>query len=163
MIESNDFKRIKEVDEGYDFEVERHKIKHDGAERIAPLKTAEHLGTSLDKVIISHLKLIHVPFWQLNVSVAEGIYSFEINAVTGETVSEEEIPEREKGWMEVTNETLEDLKRPGAWMEYASQFSGGILGTIKDSILRLALNRNIQITILVLVALLLILDFLGFI
>lgn len=162
MIEGNEFKRIKEVEEGYEFEVEDHKIKHSGAERIAPLKAAEHLGTSLDKVIVSHLKLIHVPFWELNVSVAEGVYSFEINAVTGETVSEEEIPEREKGWMEVTNETLEELKQPGAWMEYAGRFSGGFLSSLKDFILRLALNRNIQLTILFLVALLLALDLLGY-
>ena len=162
FIESEEPKRIKEVEEGYEFGVPRHKIKQHGAEKIAPLKTAEHLGVPLDKVIISHLKLIHVPYWNINVSVAEGVYAFEINAVSGEPTSEEEIPEREKGWMEITNETLEELKQPGAWVEYAAQISGGVLGSIKKFLWRILSNRTILITILLLILLLVIFSFYGY-
>ena len=117
-------------DKKYPFEIQRPRIRDREAERIIPLKVAAMLGTTKDNIVISGLDMVYVPKWMAFVTVAEGTYRLEINAVTGEITNEEQVPVRERGWLELTGETLQDLKRPGAWIEYSAKMGSGVIYTL---------------------------------
>jgi len=136
--------------QGYQFEVERALIGEKDAVKVAQIKMAKQLELPKENLLISGLKLVYVPIWVASVSVAEGTYKLEFNAVNGELMSEAEIPEREKGWLEVTGETLSELKEPGAWVRYTQSVGGNLFTVLQNNPLTQAVLSNKQLQILLL-------------
>ena len=166
LMEGYTLERIRKPEENYQFQINHPRIEEEQVKKIAPLKLAQKMQLGRDNVVISGLTMAYVPTWIVNISVAEGVFRIEVNAVTGETFGEEEVPEREKGWMEVTQETLEELKEPGAWLRYSSEIMGSTsqaLGTSLTGFLSAFwYNRKLQITILVIILLIVALDVMGY-
>ena len=71
------------------------------------------------------MRQIYVPFWVVYVTVAEGTFKIKISAINGEVFGSEKVPIREKGFMEITEETLEELKNPKAWLKYTKEIVAG--------------------------------------
>ncbi|MBS3063060.1 MAG: hypothetical protein J4203_04255 [Candidatus Diapherotrites archaeon] len=140
--------------EGYKFEVERPLTSERDAPQIAQIKLAHKLELPKDHVIVSGLKTVYVPIWVASVSVAEGNYRLELSAVNGELLSEAEIPEREKGWLEVTAETLSELKEPGAWVRYSASVGNTVFDSLVNNPLTQSMmsNRQLQILLLAVIA-----------
>ncbi len=140
--------------QGYKFEVERPLVSERDAPQIAQIKMAKKLELPKANVLISGLRQVYVPVWVASVSVAEGTYRLEFSAVNGETLSETEIPEREKGWLEVTSETLSELKEPGAWVKYSTSVGGNLFDFLANNPVTQAVmsNRQLQIMLLAVVA-----------
>ncbi len=113
--------RIKEPEQGYEFEVVSPLITEQKFEQLAKIRLAKKFEVGLNNVVISGQRMIYVPEWMLTVTVAEGNYQFNISAVDGQIMNEIEGPIREKGWIEVSKETISELKRPGAWAEYSQE------------------------------------------
>ncbi len=73
---------------------------------------------------------IYYPVWLAFATVVGQIYEFEISAVTGKILGEENVPEREKGYAELTKEALEELKEPRAWLRYGMEIAAIGIATI---------------------------------
>jgi len=110
---------VKELPDQYPLVVRKPLFTKNEAEKIALLKTASLVGTNRDNIVLTGFQVIYYPMWIAFVTVAKQTYQLEISAITGEIFGEEKVPEREKGFVEITKETLSDLKRPGAWIEYS--------------------------------------------
>ena len=100
------------------FEEKETTIEKKEQEAVLQFKAAEYFGVPKTNVVISSTKKILVPFYETFVEVKEGTFDIKINAVNGEVMGIEKVPVREKGFVEVTKETIDDLKDPKQWVEY---------------------------------------------
>ncbi len=125
---------LQELDDKYPIVVRKAIFSKIEAEKIALLKTASLLEADRNDVVLTGFKEIYYPMWLAFATIAGQTYEFEISAVTGEIFVEEKVPEREKGFVELTHETLQELKKPGAWLKYSkeiAQIGGGKLSRKK--------------------------------
>ncbi|RLG18122.1 hypothetical protein DRN67_04510 [Candidatus Micrarchaeota archaeon] len=112
---------VKELPDDYPLEVKEPVFSESEAKKIAQLKTAAMLKTAKESVIISDFRTIYYPMWVAGISVGKQNYELEISAITGEIFGEEKVPERQQGFVEITKETLQELKKPGAWLKYGRE------------------------------------------
>jgi hypothetical protein len=103
------------------FDEEETTIEKREQNDVLQFKTAEYFHVPKENVVISSVKKVLIPFYETFVEVQEGTFKIKINAVSGEMIGIEEVPEREKGFMEITKETLDDLKDPKKWLEYTKE------------------------------------------
>ncbi len=132
----NETELAQELNDNYPMVVRKAIFSKTEAEKIALLKTASLLEADRDDIILTGFKEIYYPRWIAFATVAGQTYEFEISAVTGEIFGEEKVPEREKGFVELTHETLQELKKPGAWLRYSkeiAQISSGKLAGKKTN------------------------------
>lgn len=120
-------------DDSYPFSAGKALISKKEAEKIALLKTASMVGTTRENIVLSGMQLVYYPTWNVFVTVAEENYELDISAVSGKIFGEERVPEREKGFVEITKETLNELKEPGAWLKYSKEVTGTVGKTIRKS------------------------------
>jgi len=83
------------------------------------LRLASKLSKPIQNISVTNIKPVYFPFWKIFVTVAEGNYELIVNGVTGEITNEEKIPVREKGFIEITEETFKELQNPANWSRYA--------------------------------------------
>ncbi len=114
------------VDPQIPFEVKEALIAESEEAEVIKIKSSEHFKVPRTNILISHRKTILVPYFVTFITVKEGTFRVKMNAVTGEINGIEKLPKRERGYLEITAETLKDLKRPGAWAEYS-------VGLIKET------------------------------
>ena len=141
------------VPEGVETEIERVGLSEQEVKRIAPMRLAAKLEVSKSNVEISGIKLAFVPFWRVKVEIGGKAFELVVNAVNGEIASEDEIPYREKSLLELTGETLSELKSPNAWVEYTGRVynrivGSGIMRAVGKAILT---NRYVQLAIVVII------------
>ncbi len=118
-----DNKLVKELPDDYPLIVRKPLFSAAEAEKIALLKTSALIGADRNNVVLTGFKVVYYPMWLAFVTVKEKTYELEISAVTGEIFGEEQVPEREKGFVEITKETLHELKEPGAWVKYSKEIA----------------------------------------
>ena len=151
-----------EPSEDYPFEVRKAKFSSSDVKEIAGVKLASNLGIAKENVIISAVEKTYLPIWSTSVTITENNYLMEINAVSGEIMNEEEIPEREKGWLDITAETIDELKNPGSWVKYTSEVGKSVApktGSFFNSFMN---DKSTQVIVLGIIAILVILwVFLG--
>jgi len=99
-------------------EVKKNLLSKTTQDHVLKVKTAEFFKIAKDNVVISNVKLIMLPLYESFITVVGETHEIFINAVTGEVNGTSEVPSREKGFMEITQETLRDLKDPKAWLTY---------------------------------------------
>ncbi len=90
-------------------------------EKILVLKTAQHFKVPKENLIVSNIKLFLVPFYETHITIEKENYSIRMNAVDGNLHGIEKIPEREKGFLEITRETLDELTTPATWVNYTKE------------------------------------------
>ncbi len=88
---------------------------------VLKLKTAQYFNVPKQNVVVSETRRLLVPFYRTNVNLNSKIYNLNINAVDGTIEGIKEIPERQKGYMEITKETFNELKDPKSWIMYSAQ------------------------------------------
>ena len=114
---------LKELPDEYALVIKKAVFSKSEAEKIAMLKTASFLGIDRKNVVLSNFREIYYPVWLAFATVAGETHEFEISAVTGEMLGEEKVPEKEKGFVDLTKEALEELKEPGAWLRYGKEIA----------------------------------------
>jgi len=114
---------VKELPDEYPLIVRKPLFSKQEAEKIALLKTASMLNTDRKNIVLTGFKIIYYPMWIAFVTIGGQTQQLEISAVTGEVFGEEKVPGREKGFVEITKETLEELKQPGAWIRYSREIT----------------------------------------
>lgn len=131
-------------------------------EQIAQIKVAANLKTAKDNVIIHSMKKVLFPVWIIDFAVAEQTFQFKISGVDGEIVSEEEIPERQLGFWEITAETLNELQSPDAWVHYTTSIisdttnfvAENVSGNVIENFMK---NTRFQIFVLLIILILVVL------
>ena len=134
ILEEETFEMSKEPKHSYNFEVDTPNLAKAEASNVARAKIAAVVQTPLNNTIISGLQLVYLPTWRVWATVGGSrgdTYRLDIDAVLGTVMDEEKVPSREKGTLEITLETLEDLKNPGSWPKYAktsAEFLSEVMG-----------------------------------
>jgi hypothetical protein len=113
-------KAIAEVPRGQ-FDEKWCNIEKKEQEEVIQLKTAEWFEVPKQNVVISSPRKFFVPFYKTSVIVEEKEYSIIVNAIDGALQGVKEIPEREKGYIELTRETVSELKHPSNWIKYSRE------------------------------------------
>ena len=90
-------------------------------DEVLQLTTAEHFNVPKQNVVISSARKFFVPLYKTSVKLEEYEYQFIINAVDGTISGLKEVPVREKGYMEITKETVRELKSPKSWVKYSKE------------------------------------------
>lgn len=103
---------------GIEFRIIESTVEKSEQSQVIAFKTAEYFKIPRANAIISGVKKIYLPVYESFVTVKEGTFQVRINAVSGKISGIEKVPEREKGIIEITKETINELKEPGAWAEY---------------------------------------------
>jgi hypothetical protein len=102
--------------------------------------------------------------WIVSAVFEDNEMDFEIDAVEGELVSEEEVPFKGKTASELAQETLLDLRNPAKWIQYAVDLARSILHLLWTNPASIwfreqfASNRQFQIGVLVLLLALIVLN-----
>ena len=125
-----DSKLVKELPETYPIEVQKSGFSTREAKKIAVLKTASMLQVGREDIVITDFKMIYCPIWVADITVAGQTHELTISASTGELLKEENVPVRIKGFVEVTEETLHELRKPGAWLHYTKEIAGDVAGFV---------------------------------
>jgi len=141
------------VPQGIESEIERIAVSEAEVKRIAPMRLAAKLETSKQNIEISNVKLAFVPFWIAKVEIKGQNYEIAVNAVNGSIASQDEIPCREKSLLELTGETIFELKKPSAWVDYSKRVADSISNSkILHSIGKAVLtNHYVQIAIIIII------------
>jgi hypothetical protein len=102
-------------------------IEKNEQKTVIGLKIAEFFKIPKQTVIISSIKKCFLPLYETNITIQNKIYKININAcVENELMGIEKIPIREKGFAELTKETLNDLSTPAGWVTYSKGLFGEV-------------------------------------
>ncbi len=169
LFEEEELNLEKKTPKEYAFELQKTRLKDEEARQIAQVKMAAQLSLGKGNVIISALELVYVPFWIGSATVGGQEYRLEANAVSGELVGLEELPERGKGVGELTKETIFELKDPVAWVKYSVSIVIDVAKWIWNSapvkwfVEKITANRQFQVSILICILILIALKEAGYI
>ncbi|VVB76243.1 Uncharacterised protein [uncultured archaeon] len=100
-------------------------IEKKDQEEVLKMKTAEHFEVPKGNVVISSARKMFLPLYKTSVSLGGKEYKLIINGVDGAIEGIDAVPDREKGYLELTSETINDLKTPANWGKYAKEIVGG--------------------------------------
>lgn len=88
---------------------------------VLQLKTAQFFNVPKSNVVVSEpRKLLFPEYWTI-LKVDNKKYNLTINCVDGTIIGMKEVPERQKGYMELTKETFKELKDPKNWIKYSAE------------------------------------------
>lgn len=179
LIQIMDNQRIefeKEISTEVDYDIKKPLISEDELKETCTMKLASQFNVSKDNVSTSAFRLVYWPFWVIFVSIpGEGTQKLLVDGFSGYPVNAEQVPEREKGWVEVSKETFQKLKSPKGWGELSKTAAKTTAGGVKTAVEKggeeakgagaahwLFRTKTGQYTVILLVLLLLILFFFGF-
>ncbi len=86
-------------------------LKASAEERKFSAEESQKISSSQEKP-----EIFFFPVWNAAVSVNGKEYLLKYSGVSGELVEKENIPQREKGTLEIVQETLEEMKDPKNWL-----------------------------------------------
>lgn len=100
-------------------------IEKKDQEEVLKVKTAEHFEVPKGNVFVSSARKMFLPLYRTSVSLGGKEYKLTINGVDGAVEGIDAVPDREKGYLEITSETINELKSPASWGKYAKEIVGG--------------------------------------
>lgn len=100
------------------------------------IKLAGQFKVGKDSLAVSGFRLVYWPVWKVFVTLpSKKVQRIEVEAVSGYPMNIEEVPEREKTWMEVTSDTLKELKTAKGWVNLSKttiQTTGSAIKTVGE-------------------------------
>jgi hypothetical protein len=157
ILDSIPVERSKEVKHDVKHTVDSPVIEKAEVANVAQLKVAGQVSLPKAAVTISGINLAYAPIWKIWISLPAGSQRVELDGVSGSPLNIEAVPTKERGFMEVTQDMLEDLKTPQGWIDYSKKaFNWGMAasagagaGILKSGALHwLLTTRNGQYTLL---------------
>ena len=95
------------------------------------IKVAHFFKLPKETVVISSLKKCFLPVYETFITIGEKTHKINVNAYgEGNIVGVEDVADREKGFIELTKEALEELSTPKGWVNY----SKGIVNEVGKSL-----------------------------
>lgn len=114
-------KREREPRHGIDCDVLAPSVKKEEVKDIAAIKVAGETGVPKAAVTISGVNLVYVPYWQVWVRLPTGTKRIDLDAISGSPSFISDVPERERGQIEITMEMLQELTTPAGWIDYSKK------------------------------------------
>ncbi len=117
IIEKQPVTYEKEISHDIQYEVAPIAISREELKETGRVKLAAQLGVKKESVSVSGIRTVYWPVWTVFAELTGMVQKIEVDGVTGVPLNIEEVPTREKGWMEVTADTLQKMKSPSGWAE----------------------------------------------
>ncbi len=118
--------KTNEIKEG---EVEKPTISKDELKEVAKIKIAGELKIPKDKLTIYGANLVYVPVYRAWVTLGKRIVRLDIDGISGSPINIQDVPEKERGVIEITADMIEELKTPEGWIDYSKK-AGNWIGEI---------------------------------
>ena len=112
------------------YDIKNPAVKEDEARSTAPIKIAGMMHRPKDTITVSGLRLVYVPTWVIWVDLASGTKRIDLDAISGSPLNIQNVPTKERGFLEVTADTLEELKTPAGWVDYSKKMFDWSLGAL---------------------------------
>jgi hypothetical protein len=112
---------------------------------ILQIKTAEEFNIPKNQVAISSVNKYYLPMYETFITINKENYRININALDGNIHGVDKVPEREKGFLEITRETLNELKDPKVWLKYSKEILGETTKKVVSSEVKIE-KKNIKET-----------------
>ncbi len=118
ILESQPVDYEREISHELKYEIQNPAIQMNEAKEAAKIKLAAKFNVGKDSMSTTGFRLVYWPIWVVFVTLPKGgIQKIQIEAVSGYPIGDiERVPEREKTWIEVTEETMDSLKKPEGWI-----------------------------------------------
>lgn len=147
---ANDFEKVEgklenAEDSQYSPTIRKNFLDNQNAVKIAQSHIAKGLGIPRYNIIISGMQTVYVPFWIVYVTVQEGTFKLKINAFSRKLEGEEKVPKRERGFIEITKETLNELKEPNAWLRYTREIVSDAVKPSQKTKIKARRKKNLKI------------------
>ncbi|MBI1973819.1 hypothetical protein HYS54_03315, partial [Candidatus Micrarchaeota archaeon] len=107
----------KEPSHDIKFEIDTFAITDKELADTCKLKMAAELQVPKEAMGVSAFRPVYWPTWRIFVSLPRKTQRIDVEAVSGFPLNIQEVPVREKTWLEVTSETLGKLKSPSGIAE----------------------------------------------
>ncbi len=114
---------------GYEVEVLKPMLSGKEAKDFILLKIASLEKTPKQNVMLSGLEMLYIPFFHISVSLDEETKTVMLNALSGEILSGQEIPERRPKSSEVFAEAISDFSTLQGWQNFFSETISGLSGS----------------------------------
>ncbi len=101
--------------------VEPVAVSLEEAKDVSKIKIAGELKLPKDKITTYGFRLVYLPVYKTWVKLGKKIQRIEIDGISGSPMNIQEVPERKRGFIEITKETLEALTTPEGWMDYSKK------------------------------------------
>ncbi len=101
--------------------VEKVAVTKDEAKEVSKIKIAGELGISKDTITTYGFRLVYVPVYRVWITLGRKIIRLDVDGVSGSPLNESNVPEKERGIIEITKDTLEQLKTPEGWIDYSKK------------------------------------------
>lgn len=124
ILEKQPVEYEKDISHDFEYELEKPAITREELKDTCQIKMAGKFNVSKSSIAASGFRLVYWPIWRVFVTLPKRIQKINIEAVSGYTLNIEEVPEKEKTWMEVTADTVDMLKTPGGWMKLTKSAAG---------------------------------------
>ena len=126
----------KEITHGIEYEIISPTLREKELVEVGKIKLAGQLSVKKENIAVSGFQLVYWPVWRIWVSLPKKIQRIEVEAVAGTPLNFEEVPSREKTWLEVSQDTLEKLKKPEGWVEVSKKAAGVAAGGMRAAMAR---------------------------
>jgi len=135
IMDSQPVKFKKEIEVDYDnYNVNTPAVSEEELNRTCEIKLAAQYNVSKEDVATSAFRLVYWPIWTIFVNIpGEGVHKLQIDGVVGQPMNVEEVPEREKGWVEISKDTFSKLKSPRGWSEVGLKAARTAAGGVKST------------------------------
>ena len=120
LLKHNWKNTLQEVPRG-DFAERYCNIDKKDQNEVLQLKTAQYFNVPKTNVVVSEPRKLLLPEYWTEAKIDGKKYDLTFNCVDGSLGGMKEIPERQKGYMEITKETFNELKDPKNWLLYSTQ------------------------------------------
>ncbi len=146
------------------YKAERSHFKEAEVQKLCQLKMAAKLGIQKDDVVISGVRLVYLPVWIVSAVFEGNELDFEIEAVEGNELSQNELPYKGKTASELAHETLLDFSQPSKWIGNLVDLVRSIVDFVWTNPVsewvkqNFWTNRQFQYALLVLILLIIFLD-----
>ncbi|MDD3159639.1 MAG: hypothetical protein PHQ98_01590 [Candidatus ainarchaeum sp.] len=87
--------------------------------KVLRYKLSEYFLVPKEQVVISRISKYYIPFYEIKITINKKDYIVKVNASDGKIFDLDKIPAREKSNIEITIDTINDLKNPKSWASYS--------------------------------------------
>lgn len=123
----------KEISHGLEYELQPLAITRAEVTDACRVKLAGQYNVKKENLSAFGFRTLYWPVWRIFVTLPDKTQRIEIDAVSGTPLNFEEVPEREKGWIEVTQDTIQKMKSPSGWAELARTTGSTITAVAKTA------------------------------
>ncbi len=130
IAEREDLEKKNEVPDHFEFNMRKPKVSKEEAKELIAARLSDKMSVHVENIFLSGLEIAYIPYWVINMTIAEKPLSITVNASTKEFVNAHLVPVREKNFNELLQEVMSDLSNPAEWLNY----SADVLGSVSKSI-----------------------------